>query len=272
MSDTKKTAIIMLSAFAVIIITMAALIPVEKKQQIYDKWGKIAVLAETDTRAQYIIENEQLYSEKILGILRSNPEEELGYVYNYPFHKDDYKTMSYTAEELDGRIPVLYMNDPRWGYELFNDSFFIKNSGCEAVSLTMAYIALTGKSDLDPYKVVLIADAMGALGVFGGISNNYTIDMIHAIGLDAVEHSYVDENRHKDKTVDIQTIKSILDSGHVIMAGMVGETFGTHAIIVRGYEGDGLYINDPADEENSSRLWSFDELEPEMYYIWDLYA
>ena len=262
----------MLSAFAVIIITMAALIPVERKQQLYDKWGQIAVLAETDTRAQYIIENEQLYPELIINILRNDPEGEIGYVYNYPFHKDDYRTMSYTEEELDGRVPALYTDDPRWSYELFDDYFFIKKSGCEAVTLTMAYIALTGKDDLDPYKVVLLADEMGAIGVFGGISNNYTMDMIRAVGLNAVEYSFVDENRRKDKSADIEAMKSILDSGHLIMAGMVGSTFGSHALIIRGYEGDSFYINDPASREKSSRLWSFEELDPELYYVWDLYA
>lgn len=272
MSDTKKTAVIMLTAFAVIIITMAALIPVEKKQQLYAKWGDIAALAETDTRAQYIIENEELYPKELINILRRYPEEELAYVYNYPFHKDDYKTMSYTDEELDGRIPVLYMHDNRWCYQTHEGFFFIKYSGCETVSLTMAYIGLTGKSDIDPYKIVLIADEMGAIGAFGGISNNYTMDMIHAIGLDAVEYSFVDESRQKDKSADIGTMKSILDSGHVIMAGMVGDTFGTHAIIIRGYEGDSFYINDPEDEENSARLWSYEELDPEMYYMWDIYA
>ena len=272
MSDTKKTAVILLSAFAVIIITMAALIPVEKKQQIYEKWGKIAVLAETDSRAKYIIENEQLYPDEIIKLLRSDPEEELNYVYNYVFHKDDYMTMSYTAEELDGRVPELYMDDPRWSYQRFNGEFFIKDSGCEAVALTMAYIGLTGKSDLDPYQIILIADKMDAIGVFGGISSNYTMDLIRAVGLDAVEYSFVDDNRQKDSSADIGTMKSILDSGHVIIAGMVGDTFGTHAIIIRGYEGDSFYINDPEDEENSARLWSYEELEPELYYMWDVYA
>lgn len=272
MNDTKKTAIIITSTFAVIIITLLALIPLEKKNQLYAEWGKIAELSETDQRAKYIIENEQLYPEDLINELRSDPEE-LEFVYNYPFHKDDYKTMSYTDEELDGRVPALYMYDNRWCYQTINDYYFVKYGGCEVVSLTMAYVALTGKTDMDPYKISLIAHEIDATGLFGGIIDERSMDLIHEIGLNAVEYKFInDENRQKDKHADIQEMKSILDQGHVIMAGMVGETFGVHAIIIRGYEGDSFYINDPDSEENTSRLWSFDEFEPEMFFMWDLYA
>lgn len=272
MNDTKKTAIVFSLTFAVIIIVMLILIPVEKKKQFYAEWGNLAVLSETNERVRYIIENEELYPETMIKILRSNPEKNLEFVYNYPFHKDDYQTMSYTAEELDGRTPALYMDDFRWAYQTFYDSYAVKDGGCALVSLTMAYIGLTGKTDLDPYKILLIADDIDAVGVLGGISDDKTMDMINAIGLNAVEYSFIDENKQKSKQADLQTMKSILDSGHLIMTGMVGETFGRHAFIIRGYEGDSFYINDPGSEENSSRLWSYEEIEPEMYYMWDLSA
>ena len=275
MNNTKKTAIIILSTFTAVIITLLAFIPAENKKQKYAEWGNIAVLAETDQRAQYIIDNKQIYPESIIDILRTDPEGEIEFVYNYPFHKNDYNTMSYTAEELDGRVPALYMSDTRWCYQTINDYFFLKYQGCVPVSLTMAYIALTGKTDLDPYKITLIAGDIDALADFGGIYNGMVAELIKTIGLNVVEYQFTNDNiQNIQKTdhADIQEMKSILDKGHVIMAAMGGDTFGYHAIIIRGYEEDSFYINDSEDEENSSKLWSFDELEPEMNYMWDIYA
>ncbi|MCH5192738.1 MAG: C39 family peptidase [Oscillospiraceae bacterium] len=273
MDSTKKTAIAVISTFAVIIAVMIILIPFEKKNQIYEKWGSIAVRAETDERAEYIIENEELYPEELIHMLRVDPDLNLDYVYNYVFHKDDYKTMSYTAEELDGRIPALYMDDPRWAYQTFNGSFVIRTGGCGYVALTMAYIALTGKTDWDPYKFMLLADSMDAMSIFGGgFSNDKIAEAAEIIGLKAAEYSFFNENRQKETHADITIMKDIIDSGHVLLASMDGETFGAHLIIIRGYEGDSFYINDPDDRENTARLWSYDELDPEMRYMWDLSA
>ena len=273
MDNTKKTAITVISTFAAVIAIMIILIPFEKKNQLYDKWGKIAVIAETDQRAKYIIENEQLYPDEFISMLRIDPEKELDFVYNYPFHKDDYQTMSYTAEELDGRIPALYMHDPRWAYQPYNGSYdVIKSGGCGFVALTMAYIALTGKTDQDPYKIMLTADSIGAMGLFSGLSNDSFVEMAQKLGLNVTEYSFFDENAQKESHADIGLMKEILDNGHIIIASMFGGTFGSHMIVIRGYEGDSFYINDPEDEENTSRLWSYDELDPEMRYMWDLSA
>lgn len=272
MSNTKndkKTIIMVLAVFAIIVIVLVLLIPVERKRQLREKYGALAVNAETDVKSKYILDHISEYPDEILRYYYSG---EIDFAYNYPFHKNDYATMSYTAEELDGRVPALYMEDNRWRYQTMFDSYYIKDSGCAVVSLTMAYIYLTGKTDMDPYKIGLIADELGAIGTFGGITDEYTMSLIDAIGLKAVEYQFFNEDREKDKHADIETMKSILDSGHVIMAGMVGETFGQHALIIKGYDGDNFTINDPDDAENTARAWTYEELDSEMYYMWDLYV
>lgn len=266
---TKKSIAVTAGIFVVILAVLIALIPVQRKNELYAKWGTLAELAETDERISFIIENEDLYPEELIDMLHSDSEHYVDFVYNYPFHKDDYANMEYTAEELDGRVPALYMSDSRWCYQTLDGDFFIKTDGCALVSLTMAYIGLTGKSDLDPYKIMLIADEMGAIGTFGGITDEDTAALCEAVGLKVSVTSF-SENMEKVAHADLDTIKSDLDSGHIIMAGMAGETFGVHAIIIHGCDGDNLIINDPADPEKTARLWSFDAIEPEMMYLYDL--
>lgn len=269
----KKTAAALSVTVAVIVAALLLLIPLERKRQLYEKWGELAVLAETDGRAQYIIDHEELYPENVLSFFYSNSNNDnLEFVYNYPFHKNDYQNMSYTAEELDGRVPALYMFDPRWSYQQLDGEFFIKSNGCALVSLTMAYIRLTGKSDLDPYKIMLTADEMGAIGMFGGITDEYTKALCEKIGLTVTEYRFFNDGREKDKHADIELMKSILDSGHLIMAGMVGETFGVHALIIAGYNDEGFIVNDPASREKSAKIWTYDDIEPEIYFMWDLSA
>ena len=275
MNSTKKTAVVVISTFVVIIAIMVILIPIEKKNEFYAKWGDLAVLAETDPKVKYIIENEELYTERLITLLRIDPEFNLDFVYNYAFHKDDYLTMSYTDEELDGRVPALYMDDPRWCYQRIStdDSFPIREGGCGYVSLTMAYIGLTGKSDQDPYTIMQLAADIGALSMFGeGFANDKIVEAAEILGMHAVEYSFYNENRQKETHADAELMKDILDKGHVILASMDGEIFGLHYIIIRGYEGDSFYINDSDDREKTARPWTYEELDAEMRYMWDLYV
>ena len=56
------------------------------------------------------------------------------------------------------------------------------------------------------------------------------------------------------------------------MAAMHGDTFGGHALIVRGYDENGFYINDPADEENTAQAWDFDVFANELGRYWEISA
>ena len=146
MEKNKKLIITFSLIFTVIFALMIALVPIQRRQEFNQKWGRIAELAKEDKRAEFIIENEELYPEGILYFLRSDPSE-LDFVYNYAFHKDDYSTMSYTEDELSMKtIPKLYMGDYRWCYQTIG-GYYIAHQGCTAVSLTMAYLFLTGRGD-----------------------------------------------------------------------------------------------------------------------------
>ncbi len=268
----KKTVIWVSAVFAVIIAAMLALVPVQRKAEFNQKWGELAELYETDERAQYIIDNEELYPDRILKYFY-NDKNNLDFVYNYAFHKDDYALMEYFPEELNGeKIPALYMDDYRWCYQTFGDGWTIKSSGCAAVSLTMAYLYLTGKPDYDPYKVTLIAENSGQIGFMnGGIVSSAVPSVAEEMGLTAEEYRFFEDNK-KTENVQKDAIEEMIDSGNVVMAGIMGKTFGDHAVIIADYNDKGFIINDPASRENSDKIWAYDEIAGEIYYLWALKA
>jgi len=265
-SIDKKTAVTVSIIFAIILAAMLLIVPIQRKNEFYAKWGKLAELAETDERAKFITENEDLYPEEILKYFYSHSDE-LDFVYNYAFHKDNYQSMSFSGEELNSSsVPALYMDDVRWAYE---DNFSVKTGGCAAVSLTMANLYLRNSSDVDPVKIMRYAKEMDYAGTFGGIKDENISAICDTIGL-KVEVTNLSENMNKISHADPEKIKSAIDSDHVIMAGMSGETFGVHAIIIRDYSENDFFINDPADPEKTAQTWLFEILDSEMVYIYDI--
>lgn len=268
--NKKRTAIIISIVFVVGIVILLLLVPIEEKRKLYEEWGELAVIAETDERAEFIIENKELYPEDILNF--KNYEVYLDFIYNYPFHKDDYDTMTFTDSELNCEgIPALYMTDFRWCYEKMNGSY-IRKTGCMALSITMANIFLNRNSNVDPKKVALIYEGSNDVDYWGGLDNDDTKYILDEIGLKYNLLDYTDGEK-KVTDVELETIAEIIDNKHVCIACMKGETFGSHALIIREVTDDGMIlVNDPASPEKTQKSWSFDEVNPEIYFIWDVYV
>ncbi|MGN0552779.1 MAG: C39 family peptidase [Oscillospiraceae bacterium] len=282
MTDNKKNSIIKIIAVVLVFIaafvTLLMLIPVDRKNTEIRKYGKdLYEYSLKDDRIRYMIDNSDdypTYMFNIVGSLLNDDEDEkqemIDFCYNYPFHKDDYINMQYTDEELNSKdVPALYMRDKRWAYETIGGDYII-NDGCTPVAITMAYINITHSEDIDPVKIARMAEEMGAVTFPGGVTAHYVKDICESIGLSTVEYNY-DESDGGEGKPSIELIKEMLDNGHVVLAGMFGETFGGHSIIIRGCSDDGvLYINDPADPKNTEKEWNFDDLCSEIYYLWDL--
>ena len=84
---------------------------------------KYAALDDPDGYGDMIVENQELYPDEILDVFsfdsdtyesESERQETLHFVYDYPVHKNDHKTMQFTDEEVNSReVPALYMFDRR---------------------------------------------------------------------------------------------------------------------------------------------------------------
>lgn len=262
MSD-KKMVFGLTGLFAAVIIIMLLLIPVEKKHEYYQKWGELAVRAETDERAKFAIDNADLYPETWFRMLYSESESAFDFAYNYPFNKDNYKSMTFTDEELNSdEIPAVYMNDTRWSYEMGGA---VKTDGCVAVSITMANLYLNHNADVDPVKIISYANEMGYFGL-GGIGQENVLDIMEHFGMTAVEH--VIDKKGGEKVTESE-LKAAADiEGAVVIAAVQGGTFGNHALVIRGYDENGFYINDPATPERTAVQWDFEVFENELVRYW----
>lgn len=265
----KKTIITITVILVAVVAILLVLIPIENKRKFYEKWGKLAVLAETDERARFITENEELYPKELLAMYYSY-EDNFDYVYNYAFHKDDYQSMSFTEEELKcDSIPAFYMDDYRWCYETIGGRY-IYTGGCAVVSISMVYVGLTGDGYYDPVRVSRKAEELDASGFLGGVRNSEIGNICEAIGLKYTGYNF-DVTEEGSGAPDEAQMKEILDKGRPLILNMKGDTFGSHALVVRGYDETGFIINDPADPEKSARTWTFDELAPEILRYWEIW-
>ncbi len=257
--------VILIIMFVVITGVLIALVPVEQKRELKEKYGVLVDDAETDERAAFILEHAEEYPENFLDYYYGE-DENFDFVYNYLAHKNDYSIMSFTEGELNSEsVPKLYMDDTRWCYETIYGSY-IKTLGCVPVCLTMASLAVNRDSSLDPVLISRIAEENFEEPFSGGVEVSYIGALAEKSGFTVTEHKLGDDGI----IVDEQLITQSLDDGNVLIVAMVGYTFGNHAIVIRDITDDGLLINDPASEENSEKVWKLEEIQSEIYGLWSL--
>lgn len=266
---TKTKAIIITVVILAAVALLILLIPIEKKQKLHEQYGKLADMAETDEKSAYILEHVDEIPQTLLDYYYED-ENNVDFVYNYIDHKDDYKTMSFTDEELhSGTIPNFYMKDTRWAYETIGGRY-IYSGGCAVVSISMVYVGLTEDGYYDPVRVSRVAEDLDASGFLGGVRNSEIGNICEAIGLKYNSYNF-DPGEGGSGEPDEKQMKDILDSGRPLILNLKGETFGSHALVVRGYDETGFIINDPASPEKSARTWTFDELAPELLRYWEIW-
>lgn len=262
----KKSILTVIIVFVVLTGVLIALVPIEQRRMLVKEYGVLVEDAETNEKSAFILENVSQYPQEILDWYYQG-DEYLDFVYNYPMHKDDYTLMIFTAEELNSEsVPKLYMYDTRWCYEKFSGGY-IRTKGCVLTCIAMASLALNKDDRLDPVKIARVADANYEAPLLGGgIDLTNVKGLAENLGFKVVEHNFRDNN----ELCDEQIIKDLLDNGNVVIAAMVGELFGGHAIIIREVTDEGIMINDPASESNSDKLWKFEDLQVDIHSIFGL--
>ena len=68
-------------------------------------------------------------------------------------------------------------------------------------------------------------------------------------------------------------MRAVLDTGGLIVCSMAPGDFTAkgHFILVRGYDENGFYVNDPNRRSNSEKQWSYDTLSSQIKNLWALY-
>ena len=72
--------------------------------------------------------------------------------------------------------------------------------------------------------------------------------------------------------LDENRMKAELDAGGLIVCSMRPGDFTTtgHFILIRGYDEDGFYVNDPNRRSTSGKVWDFETLQYQIRNLWGL--
>ena len=199
------------------------------------------------------------YPEELRELLELN-EEALDYVESYP-NREEYKSqpIDLTEDFHSGQVPLLMQWDRRWGYDAYGDSM-IGLAGCGPVCLDMAYLYFTEDTGMTPREMAVFAYDNGYYTEYGTSWALWT-EGAEKLGLSGATLS-----------LDEREMKRALSEGGLIVCSMRPGDFTTtgHFILLRGYDDNGFYVNDPNRRSNSEKQWDFETLRYQIKNLWVL--
>lgn len=206
-------------------------------------------------RADILQDTSGTWPESLQALLERHPDA-LEFVEGYPDHKNDAPAET-IGDVVQGQFPLLLQWDARWGYVRYGDDL-LAVTGCGPTCLAMAAAGLTGDNAITPVAVAEQAQRDG-YWVDGVTSWGLMTDGCRAWGL-------VSEELPLTETA----VTGALDEGRPIICSVRPGDFTTtgHFILLAGLEEEGLRVNDPNSPQNSDRLWTYDELEPQIRNLW----
>lgn len=197
------------------------------------------------------------YPQELLDLLEKN-EETSDFVSSYP-DREDYrgKAIDLSGDYEPGKVPLLMQWDRHWGYDSYGDDM-IGLAGCGPTCMTMAYLYLTGDTSVNPRTMAEYAYNQG-YKTEAGTSWSFFTEGAAGLNLDGSELPLSEGN-----------IKNALDQGEVVICSMGPGDFTTtgHFILLRGYDSNGFYVNDPNRRANSEKQWDYDTLSSQMKCLW----
>lgn len=162
------------------------------------------------------------------------------------------------SEWKRGSTPALYQTDAQWaGTHYARDT--LAKSGCGPTCLSMVYVNLTGRTEMDPPKMCAYAENGGYVDA-GATSWEFMTKGARGLGLNA-------EELPADKSM----IKGRVGAGHPVIAIMGPGDFTTsgHFIVICGIDESGrAIIRDPNSEENTKKAWDLDRIIAQARNFW----
>lgn len=197
--------------------------------------------------------------EELQELLEKYPET-YDYVMGYS-QRDKYKgkRIDLTEDVEEGEVPLLLQWDKRWGYDNYGDKL-IGAAGCGPTCMSMAYIYLTGDTEKNPREMAEFANENG-YNTEAGTKWDFFTEGATILGLEGSEMSVTEDG-----------MKAALDYGNVIICSMKPGDFtkGGHFIVIRGYDRNGFWVNDPNSRINSEKQWDYDTLRYQIKGAWSI--
>lgn len=213
----------------------------------------------TAEEKKQIILSSTLYSERMQKMVTDFPQT-IDFVYDLPELDGTGSDPDLSYLKNSKKIPLLLQFDDRWGYLPYG-SGHIGYTGCGPVCLSMVAIYLTGDTKYTPTWMCNFATEEGYCSPGNGTTWTLFSEGSKKLGLEPKELPLVKG-----------LITNELDKGNpvVIVVGPGDFTNTGHFLVLTGYDQTGFTINDPFSAENSSRTWSYAQLEPQILNLWSL--
>ena len=145
-----------------------------------------------------------------------------------------------------GQMPYLYQTDPQWSYDTYSGGR-LRHYGCGPTALDMVYIALTGKTDLDPAGMASFAEKNGYAADAQGTSWSLMTQGAAQLGLTG-----------KQVSTSVATVKAELQSGRPVICVMNPGTFTSvgHFIVLEKLDESGqVVVHDSNSWVRSQKSW-----------------
>lgn len=198
--------------------------------------------------------------EMALQEMAENNEEAKEFVDNFP-NRAEYLNLEIdlTEDVQEGQVPLFLQWDMRWGYEEYGDNI-IALAGCGPTCMSMAYVYLTGDLEGNPREVARYAQENGFHSKGGTDWSLWTYGA-KELGITGEE-----------LPLDERQIKVTIDNGGVVVCSMRPGDFTRtgHYILIKDYDENGFYINDPNSVKNSEKQWFYEDIKGQIKNLWSL--
>lgn len=161
-----------------------------------------------------------------------------------------------------GEVPFLYQIDPQWSDEPYAGGNIHEN-GCGPTCLSMVYISLTGKTDLDPVAMARFSEQNG-FTVDGMTAWALMTDGAAMLGLHSAELS-----------ASADVVRAELEAGRPIICSVRPGDFTStgHFIVLAGLTDDGqVMVRDPNNAGNGDHPWDLDRILGQCANLWSFSA
>lgn len=157
-----------------------------------------------------------------------------------------------------GEVPTLYQHDPTWSQTTYADDNF-GTTGCGPTCLAMAYVALTGRTDMTPADMGTLSERLGCASP-DGTAWVFMTDGAAEVGLVAEELSADEASVRNALLRDLPVICSV-GPGDFTTTG--------HFIVLTGIDEQGrLLIRDPNSPQRTNKAWDFDTVLAQCRALW----
>lgn len=199
------------------------------------------------------------YPDFIVEHMIDNPES-VEFDLNYPLLKDNPPKIDRSEFTNLQSVPEILQWDERWGYQKYSSSV-IGITGCGPTAISMVAMYLLQNPELTPDVIATFCQNEGYTVTGQGTDWALITEGAKKLGMKSEQ---ISENKKR-------VFKELKEGNPVIVVVGPGDfTDNGHFLVLTGIEKNKIRLNDPNSIVRSQRLWSWEELTPQINALWVL--